>query len=174
MINLVHKWLFLSEQDKRLVHFVYHTTHLRPKKLSHYKKALVHRSKTVKASENNERLEFLGDSVLNAIIAEYLFQKYPYKEEGYLTELRARIVQRKHLNKLAEEMHLQQFLDFEKGSVNLAQSDILGDAFEAFIGAVYLDHGFIKTRRLILETIVKNRMNMDKLAVEDTNYKLIS
>ncbi len=171
MIRLVPRWLFLSEQDKRLVQFVYHITNLHPRKISHYKKALIHRSKSIKAAENNERLEFLGDSILNAIIAEYLFHKYPYKEEGYLTELRARIVQRKHLNKLGEDMHLHQFLDFEKGSVNLMQSDILGDALEAFLGAVYLDHGFFKTRKFILETIVKHRMNIEKLAIEDTNYK---
>jgi ribonuclease-3 len=170
-LRFLRKLIPFSGPDKALKQYVFHTTHLVPHHILFYKQAFSHRSRRHQSHENNERLEFLGDSILNAIIAEYLYSKFPYKEEGYLTELRARIVQRKHLNLLANDMNMQEHLDYEKGSINLAQSDVLGDAFEAFIGAVYLDHGYAKTRHFILEHIVKSMLDMDKLADEDTNYK---
>lgn len=157
--------------DKAIKEFVWHTSGKRPRNIALYKQALSHRSRFQQSTHNNERLEFLGDSILNAIIAEYLYNRFPFKEEGFLTELRARIVQRKHLNQIAHDLHMQQYLMIEKGSINFAKSDVLGDTFEAFVGAFYLDHGYHSTRSFILNKVVRGMLDIDKLSEEDSNFK---
>lgn len=166
------KQLFLATgKDKKLKQYIYHTTGYLPKNIDIYKQSLQHRSKSAANTKNNERLEYLGDSVLNTIISEYLYQKFPYKEEGYLTELRSRIVQRKRLNELANDIHLYQFMSYEMHNIKVENTDILGDALEAFIGALFIDKGFSKTKDFVLNKLVKNQMDIEKLAVEDHNYK---
>ena len=102
-----------------------------PKHLPYYQLALMHRSKIEELAHNNERLEFLGDAVLGAIVAEYLFKKYPYQPEGYLTELRSRIVRRETLNNVAMRMGLQKMVQYNQNDKGLSRSHIFGNALEA-------------------------------------------
>src|ERR1700739_743422 len=115
----------------------------------------MHRSKPEDITDSNERLEFLGDAILGAIVAEYLFKKYPHQTEGYLTELRSRIVRRETLNNVALRMGLNKLVQYNQNDRGLSRSHIFGNALEALIGAVYLDQGFPKTRRFILKQLIK-------------------
>ena len=142
-----------------------------PKRASYYKLALMHRSRPDDVTDSNERLEFLGDAILGAIIAEYLFKKYPYQPEGYLTELRSKIVRRETLNNVAVRMGLNKMVQYNQNDKGLSRSHIFGNALEALIGAVYLDQGFIKTRKFILSQLVKGYIDLDTMESTDTNYK---
>ena len=170
-MSLLDQILLFTGKDKKIKQYIYHTTGFVPNNVELYKQSLQHRSKSAQNTKNNERLEYLGDSVLNTIISEYLYQKFPYKEEGFLTELRSRIVQRKSLNELANDIHLQQFMKYEKHHIRLENTDILGDALEAFIGALYIDKGFLKTKKFVLNKLVKNLLDIEKMAIENKNYK---
>lgn len=170
-MSLLDYFLLFTGKDKRLKQYIYHTTGFVANNIELYVQSLQHRSRANQNDKNNERLEYLGDSILNAIIAEYLYQRFPYKEEGFLTELRSRIVQRKRLNSLAYDIHLHQFMRYEKHHIKLEQTDIVGDALEAFIGAIYLDKGYTKTKKFVLTRLVKNLLDIEKMADEDHNYK---
>lgn len=131
----------------------------------------MHRSQPDEVTDSNERLEFLGDAILGAIVAEYLFKKYPYQSEGYLTELRSRIVRRETMNNVALRMGLNKLVLYNKNDRGLSRSHIFGNALEALIGAVYLDQGFIKTRTFILNQIIRSYIDLDTMESTDTNYK---
>lgn len=139
--------------------------------MAYYNLAFMHRSKPEEVTDSNERLEFLGDAILGAIIAEYLFKKYPYQSEGYLTELRSRIVRRETMNNVALRMGLNKMVQYNKNDRSLGRSHIFGNALEALIGAVYLDVGFIKTRKFILNQIIRAYIDLDTMESTDTNYK---
>lgn len=143
----------------------------RPGHLPYYRLAFTHRSTSQEPGECNERLEFLGDAILGAVIAEYLFKRYPYQSEGFMTELRSRMVRRESLNDVAVRMGVKTLIQFNKQDRGLKNSNIFGNALEALIGAVYLDQGYTRTRRFILQVIVKNYLDMDELEHTDTNYK---
>ena len=136
-----------------------------------YKLALQHSS--VKADTNsNERLEFLGDAVLSLIIGEYLFKKYPLKEEGFLTEIRARIVNRASLGRLAKKLGIDVLLHYNKNAIRQGNSKfIYGNALEALIGAVYLDKGYRCCCNFVLRRLLNLYIDLDKLIQTDTNYK---
>ncbi len=148
-----------------------------PGNLTLYKLAFRHRSvaQVLKngSKSSNERLEFLGDAVLGSVVAEVLFKMYPYKEEGFLTEMRSKIVNRSHLNQLAKKLGFDQLIEFDQKLVNYQskQSSLLGDAFEALIGAVYLDKGYNFTRDFLLQYIIKPHIDILKLEQTETNYK---
>ena len=110
-----------------------------PGELTLYRTALSHRSVREGADENNERLEFLGDAVLSSIVANYLFMKYPYKGEGFLTEMRSKMVNRQQLNDIGVKMGLKKITIYNKNDSSLKISQIFGNTLEALIGAVYLD-----------------------------------
>ena len=114
----------------------------KPGNISLYKTALTHRSVREGADENNERLEYLGDAILSALIADYLFKRYPYKEEGFLTEMRSKMVNRQQLNEIALRMGLKKITLFNKMDGSLKVSQIFGNTLEALVGAIYLDHGY--------------------------------
>src|SRR5688500_20384655 len=116
----------------------------------------MHRSKIEELAHNNERLEFLGDAILGSIVAEYLFKKYPYQPEGYLTELRSRIVRRETLNNVAMRMGLQKMVQYDQNDRGLSRSHIFGNALGPLIGARYLDQGFDNTRRCILQQLIRS------------------
>ena len=122
-------------------------------------------------TNNNERLEFLGDAILGAIVAEYLFKKYPYQPEGYLTELRSKIVRRETMNNVALRMGLNKLVQYNQSDRGLSRSHIFGNALEALIGAVYLDQGFIKTRKFILNQFIRSYIDLDTMESTDTNFK---
>jgi len=142
-----------------------------PKHLPYYQLALMHRSKIDEIAENNERLEYLGDAILGAVIAEYLFKRYPYQPEGFLTELRSRIVRRESLNTMALKMGLDKLVQYNQADRGLSRSHIFGNALEALVGAVYLDVGYTKTRTFILRQMIKGYVDIATLESTDTNYK---
>ena len=142
-----------------------------PNHLPYYQLALMHRSKIEELAHNNERLEFLGDAILGSIVAEYLFKKYPTQPEGYLTEMRSRIVRRETLNNVALRMGLNKLVQYNQNDRGLSRSHIFGNALEALIGAVYLDQGFTRTRSFILKQVIKPYIAIERLESTDTNFK---
>ena len=147
-----------------------------PGNLSLYKLAFRHKSvatnikKGVKNS--NERLEFLGDAVLGSVVAEVLFKLYPYEDEGFLTELRSKIVSRNNLNALARKLGFEKLIEYDSRMLNSArQGSLLGDAFEALIGAVYLDKGYDFTRNFLVNYIIKSHIDIHTLEQTETNFK---
>jgi len=143
----------------------------KPGNTSLYKTALTHRSVREGADENNERLEYLGDAVLSALIADYLFKRYPYKEEGFLTEMRSKMVNRQQLNDIAVRMGLKKVTLFNKMDGSLKVSQIFGNTLEALVGAIYLDIGYKKTARWVLDYIILPHMFMDDLENLEINHK---
>jgi len=142
-----------------------------PGDVSLYKTALSHRSVREGADENNERLEFLGDAVLSAIIAHYLFRKYPYKGEGFLTEMRSKMVNRQKLNEIALKMGLKKITFYNKFDNALKISQIFGNTLEALIGAVFLDKGYKKTQRWVEKYIILPHLFTDDLEGVEINIK---
>ena len=142
-----------------------------PHKLVLYKAALTHRSVRDTADENNERLEYLGDAILSGIVADYLFKKYPYKEEGFLTEMRSKMVNRNKLNEISLKMGLKKITYFNKFDNSLKVSQIFGNTLEAIVGAVYLDKGFEKTREWVMKAIIIPHLFMDDLENLELNHK---
>lgn len=121
--------------------------------------------------ESNERLEYLGDSVLGMVIAEYLFKKFPYKDEGFLTEIRSRIVNRETLNGISRKIGLDKLIEFEGGKRGMPHnSSMYGDALEALVGAIYLDKGFRFTRKFIVKELLTH-YDLDALINNNANYK---
>ncbi len=142
-----------------------------PSDLSLYKTALSHRSVREGADENNERLEFLGDAVLSSVIGHYLFRKYPYKGEGFLTEMRSKMVNRHKLNEIALKMGLKKITFYNKLDNALKISQIFGNTLEALIGAVYLDKGYNKTQKWVEDYIISPHLFTDDLESIEINIK---
>ncbi|TMI94576.1 MAG: ribonuclease III [Bacteroidetes bacterium] len=142
-----------------------------PDNISLYKTALTHRSVRENADENNERLEYLGDAVLSALVADYLFMRYPYKEEGFLTEMRSKMVNRQQLNEIALRMGLKKITLYNKSDGSLKISQIFGNTLEALVGAIYLDRGYKKTAKWVTERIILPHMFIDDLELLEINHK---
>ena len=142
-----------------------------PGKAVLYKTALTHRSVKEGSDQNNERLEYLGDAILSAIIADFLFKKYPYKEEGFLTEMRSKMVNRNQLNEIAIKMGLKKISNFNKFDSSLKMSQIFGNTLEAVVGAIYLDKGYDKTRQWVIERLIQPYLFMDDLENLEINHK---
>ncbi len=143
---------------------------LNPKHLPYYIQAITHSSVSEDFRLNNERLEYLGDAILGAVIAEYLYLKYPTESEGFLTEMRSKIVSRNSLNHIAKDMGMLALMNFNKADENLKSSNIFGNALESLIGAIYLDRGYKRTKSYILNKILKGHVNVDEL--EQVEYNL--
>ena len=171
MRRLINRILNSSSPDKQLLLQLEHLLGFTPKHIAYYRLALMHRSKPEEVTDSNERLEFLGDAILGAIVAEYLFKKYPYQPEGYLTELRSKIVRRETMNNVALRMGLNKLVQYNQNDRGLSRSHIFGNALEALIGAVYLDRGFIKTRDFILNQLIRAYIDLDTMESTDTNFK---
>ena len=142
-----------------------------PGKVVLYKTALTHRSVKEGSDQNNERLEYLGDAILSAIIADFLFKKYPYKEEGFLTEMRSKMVNRNQLNDIAIKMGLKKISNFNKFDSSLKMSQIFGNTLEAVVGAIYLDKGYEKTNQWVIERLIQPYLFMDDLEILEINHK---
>ncbi len=136
-----------------------------------YKTALTHRSIRDAAADNNERLEYLGDAILSGIVADFLFKKYPYKEEGFLTEMRSKMVNRTTLNDIAVKMGMRKITNYNKFDSSLKMSQIFGNTLEAVVGAIYLDKGFIKTRKWVSQRIILPYLFMEDLENLEINHK---
>ncbi|MBR3487690.1 MAG: ribonuclease III [Bacteroidales bacterium] len=145
-----------------------------PRNTKLYQIAFIHRSKSVEMGQgwrvNNERLEYLGDAVLSAVVAEFLYKKYPYQGEGYLTEMRSKLVSRANLNKLARQIGLSQLIQYNRESQGIFKS-VDGDAFEALVGAIYLEKGYKFTRRVLVNKIIGIHLDVDAMAHTEWNYK---
>ena len=142
-----------------------------PVHLSLYTTALSHRSVRENADENNERLEYLGDAILSSIVADYLFKRYPYKGEGFLTEMRSKMVNRATLNDIAIKMGLKKITLFNKSDGSLKVSQIFGNTLEALVGAIYLDRGYEKTKSWVYRRMITTHMFMDDLENLEINHK---
>jgi ribonuclease-3 len=146
----------------------------KPGNLELYEIAFIHRSATFTLSNgkkvNNERLEYLGDAVLDAILSDYLFEKFPDANEGFLTKIRSRIVNREVLNHLAVSMGINKILVSRVNSSHLTKN-LYGDAFEALIGSVFLDRGFRKTKKLFIKNVLNKYLDLDLIVKTDTDYK---
>lgn len=142
-----------------------------PGNIAVYELALCHRSNNVNSTENNERLEFLGDAILGAIIGEHLFSKYPTKDEGYLTDMRSKIVNRKTLNQIALKIGLRSIMKFNDQDYFLRDSMIFGNALEALIGAIYVDKGYSKTRSFVRKRILIPFIDIEVLESIEVNTK---
>lgn len=147
---------------------------LRPGDLRIYEIAFIHRSASLTLQDgkkvNNERLEFLGDSVLDAILSDFLFDKYPEANEGFMTKIRARIVNRDILNQLAVSMGIDKILVSNIGSGHPVRN-LYGDALEALIGAVFIDKGFKKTKKLLMKNVLDKYLDLNKIVITDNDYK---
>jgi len=163
---IVNKQEFASRLRKIIG---FRTTNLRI-----YEAAFIHRSASFTLTDgkriNNERLEFLGDAVLDAILSDYLFEKFPDANEGFMTKIRSRIVNREILNQLAISMGIDKFL-VSNVSLNSSTRNLYGDALEALIGALFIDKGFKKTKNLFIKRVFNKYLDLGQIVDTDTDYK---
>jgi len=136
-----------------------------------YTTALSHRSVREGTDQNNERLEYLGDAILSGVVADYLFLRYPYKGEGYLTEMRSKMVNRATLNDIALKMGIKKVTHFNRNDSSLKASQIFGNTLEALVGAIYLDRGYDRTKRWIFKKIITPHLFMEDLEALEINHK---
>lgn len=145
-----------------------------PNNIELYKLALIHKSASVLLpdgrSVNNERLEYLGDAVIEAVTSDYLFIEFPDRDEGFLTQLRSKIVSRQSLNGLAEQLGLDRHLILNQAP-GVTQKHIYGDAFEAMMGAIYLDQGYNFVNRLLINRIYFRLLDMEQLTASENDFK---
>ena len=170
-ISLI-KLLFIK--DKELYVFIHRITGYYPRDIKPYKLAMVHRSKPVKMPDgrwaNNERLEFLGDAVLDNVVADFLFNTFPIKHEGFLTSTRAKIVQRESLNRIGNTLHLDSHVH-ALTHTSSHNSYISGNALEALVGAIYLDQGYNRCRKFIINRLIKRHFDLNDLVKTEQNFK---
>ena len=167
------KLLFLDKQEKEFFYFVKNQLGFTPSKLFYYRKALTHKSVILKSTEgktlSNERLEFLGDSILDSVISDYLFKRYSSLDEGFLTQMRAKLVNRKSLNEMAASLKNHKYI--KTTNISIESNNVLGNAFEALVGAIYLDKGYDFTRKFLVTKIITKYYDFNFLESVDTNFK---
>lgn len=163
-----------SADDLELIRFFVQKFGYRPKNLQLFYEAITHKSIAYSNNHDsefsNERLEFLGDAILDAVIAEFLFQRFPDQDEGYLTKVKSKVVSRKTLSEIGEELELRSILRYHKGrSINL--NSLEGNAFEAIIGAIYLDGGYEVAKKTLNHFIFRNYVDLNKILEEEIDFK---
>lgn len=163
--------IFSSKKEREFRNQLANVLGFKPGNIDLYRTALSHRSVREGTDENNERLEFLGDAVLSSIVAHFLFMRYPYKEEGFLTEMRSKMVNRNQLNDIAVKIGLKKITLFNKLDNSLKISQIFGNTLEALVGAVYLDKGFEETRKWVTSRIINSHLFLQDLENIDINLK---
>ena len=143
-----------------------------PNQTTFYYQAFLHKSaikdNELKSFESNERLEFLGDAVLDSIISHYLFAKFPLKDEGYLTQLRSRLVSRQNLNNLGAKLGLNELV---QANLDKESKTVYGDALEALIGAIYLDKGYIFAKQFVEQKLLQSHIDIEEVIVTETDFK---
>ena len=171
MISFFFKKKTLPLLNKDFIFFLKNKFGVRPINQRLYLEAITHSSyKNIENSQyDNERLEFLGDAFISLAVANYLFKVYPDENEGYLTQLRAKIVSRESLNKIGEDIGLQNFILYQKSSNNY--KSLVGNTFEALYGAILIDIGLEKAQKSIEEFILKGQINIDQIILENRDYK---
>jgi len=163
--------LIFSFRKSEFEKSVYLLIGYRTTKMVLFHTALNHRSVKDNPAENNERMEFLGDAIISSVVAEYLFKKYPYKGEGFLTEMRSKMVNRQQLNHIAIQMGLKKMTRFNKLDGGLKSSQIFGNTLEALVGAIYLDKQYNFTKNWIIQKMIQPYLFMDELEQIDINIK---
>ena len=159
---------FKNKKDLKLINAVKFILGYKPKKIQLYKLALLHKSNN--SEESNERLEYLGDAVLGLIVANYLFKLYPYKDEGFLTKIRSKIVSRDSLNNLGRKIGIKELINLRKAKTKSYES-VYGDAVEALIGACYLENGFNYCSKKVINNILVPYYDLDSLTSQTHNFK---
>lgn len=143
-----------------------------PNNLALYHQAFLHKSliqhNNLKPFESNERLEFLGDAILDSIISHYFFSKFPFKDEGFLTQLRSRVVSRQNLNNIGVKLGFRELIN---AKLDKESKSIYGDALEAIIGAIYLDRGYKKAQQFVEEKLLQTHLDLDKIISTETDFK---
>lgn len=162
----------LSADDKKLGKSLKKIIGFSPKNIAHYKIALHHRSfiQANKSVEDYERLEFLGDAILGAVVAGYLYTTFPKQKEGFLSEVRSKIVNRSQLHSISQKLGIPQLIKHKKDSSNLPKS-FYGDVLEALIGAIYLDRGYKKAEKFILKKIIQPHVQLDEVVNRINSHK---
>lgn len=157
--------------ELELIRFVISRFGYRPKNVELFQRAVTHKSfSNANDLQSNERLEFLGDAILDAIIADWLFTKFPQEDEGHLTKIKSKMVSRKTLSEIAEEMEMRNVLRYHKGrSINLGTLE--GNAFEAMVGAIYLDDGYEAARKSIEHFVFRNYVDVNRVLEEEIDFK---
>lgn len=173
-MNIKSAFKFVFVRKEKLEKDIKNIVGFYPNDVFLFEKALIHKSAVYDHSSNytesNERLEFLGDAILGAVIADYLFKKYPLKDEGFLTKMRSKIVSRHSLNDLSKKIGLDNIVIARLDKKSKTDS-IYGNAFEALIGAIYLDKGTVACENFILKKIIYPHVSLEKLESEETNFK---
>lgn len=162
-----------SKEDKKLITAIKTIAGFAPGNLALYKLATLHSSRSKEKNgfrESNERLEYLGDAILGAAVADYLFKKYPFKDEGFLTEIRSRIVNRESLNHLAKKIGVAAIVQFDNKNIQL-QNVILGNTLEALVGAIYLDKGYLRTKKFVLDKLIQPYFDLEVVVNSNSNHK---
>jgi len=166
--------LFPDSTDKPLSRSIHNIFGFRPGNIYLYRLAVTHKSASQDTIKNlrvdNERLEFLGDAILDAVAADFLFKTFPAKDEGFLTEMKSKLVSRAQLNKLSRKMGIDDLVQLDNSSSGVFRS-FTGDALEALIGAIFIDKGFSFTRKVILKKIFLYYIDMDELVNQEVNFK---
>lgn len=160
----------ISKEEVEIVKFIYSRFGYKPKSLVYFQRALTHKSIAATDIETNERLEFLGDAILDAVVAEFLYKRFPNENEGYLTKIKSKIVNRRTLGDIGHGMELSSIMNYNN-SRSIKLQTIEGNAFEALIGAIYLDGGYTKVQRSIEDHIFKKYINLNQLLEEELDFK---
>lgn len=172
--NQIDKIRLLFVKDKESYLCFYRILGFYPRHLHLYKQALLHKSSSVRSEEgrqlNNERLEFLGDAILDAVVGDVVYKRFPGKREGFLTNTRSKIVQRETLNKLAVEIGLDKLVIYSSRSSS-HNSYMHGNAFEAFVGAVYLDQGYDRCKDFLEKRIINQYIDLETISRKEVNFK---
>lgn len=161
-----------SKDELALTRFILKRFGYRPKNLSFFTQAVTHKSLSNNSEDesSNERLEFLGDSILDAVVAEYVYNRFPKDDEGYLTKIKSKLVSRKTLSMIAEEMELREIIRYQRGrTINL--NTLEGNAFEAIMGAIYLDAGYDAVKSSINGHVFKNYVDLNRILEEEIDFK---
>ncbi len=172
--NILDKIKLPFRKDKELYLSLYQIIGFYPHDIKLYKLALMHKSVMHRNAKgkpvNNERLEFLGDAILDAIVGDIVYQHFPGKREGFLTNTRSKLVQRETLNKLAKELGINRLI-LSSGHSSSHNSYMGGNAFEALVGAMYLDRGYDACMKFMKQRILSQMINIDKVAYKEVNFK---
>ncbi len=172
--NLIDLIRLPFRAEKELYLSLYKIIGFYPRHIDYYKTALLHKSLTRRNEKgkyiNNERLEFLGDAILDAVVGDIVFRHFPRKREGFLTNTRSKLVQREMLGKLSKEMGIEQLVKSD-GRGSSHNSYMGGNAFEALVGAIYLDRGYDACMQFMQKRILKQLVNIDKVAYKEVNFK---
>ena len=171
IIDYLH---YLRCPDKSFAQQLYHMLGFYPYDIAVYREALMHRSlnhhRPHEQKKDNERLEYLGDAVIETVVSDILYHHFKGKKEGFLTSMRSKIVQRSSLNRISKEIGLATLI--QSTHINRTHNSFLpGNAFEALIGAIYLDRGYAHCYRFFTERIIGKLIDIDKVAKEDNNFK---